>query len=153
LYSACDALVLIGPKAGQADPAVIDLLNDHDCEVQRSAPFILAALGPITTNVIPALINALTNDGDWYTEENALRAIGLIGPAATNAIPDLVLELKHFHPDFREFAAEALGNIGPKSKSAIPALLAAERDQNIAVSDAARSALLKIEVVAPAKAP
>jgi hypothetical protein len=150
-YSALEAVTLVGPAAGKAVPAIINLLNDRDVELRRAAPQTLGRLGPLTRSVVPALVMALTN-GDWYAEENAVRALGAMGPAASNAIPALVIELKHVHPDFRSYAAEALGNVGPGARMAIPALLTAMRDQNPMVREAARSALLRIDATAATKA-
>ncbi len=152
-FAALDALALLAPSAPGAVPAIINALNAPDVVLQRSVPSILGRLRPITSNVVAALVYALTRNGDWYTQEEALQALGGMGPAATNAIPALADALKHEHPDFREWAAEGLGNMGLSAQAAVPGLLlTATHDQLLWVREAASNALLKIDPEAAAKA-
>jgi HEAT repeat protein len=76
-------------------------------------------------------------------------AIGTIGADAVWAVPTLVGLLSHATPQVRALAARTLGRIGPAAKEAKSALEAARRDPNVAVQNAAKDAVHRIEAGTP----
>jgi HEAT repeat protein len=111
------ALSLIGPKAENAVPALIDALRDK----ARADPLVAKKI-----------------------RENALYALRRIGPGATAATPVLVAMLLDNKLDYsdRQGAAEVLGAIGHGAGEAERALAqAAERDEDHRVRSAAAQAL------------
>ena len=172
---AVDALNLIGPKAEEAVPALIDALKLH-ARKQRGASFIVSsdagsALASIGEPAVPALIETL-KDEHVLVRFEAASALGtmyrrrmlgetrtrVIGPAAKQAVAALIDALKDDSSVPKEYlglvpqhAAKALGQIGPDATDAVPALIEATKDENEFVRQQAAEALKKIDLEAAAK--
>jgi HEAT repeat protein len=146
--AALNALAMLAPSAHSAMTAIINALTNEDVEIGRTAALALGTLGPVTSNVVPALVSAMTTNLDWYEEGNAMYSLGVIRPVTTNAISALVNAMKNGRCE----AAEALGNMGPSGASAALELLTAIRSADMMMSEAASTALLKIDPEAAAKA-
>jgi glyceraldehyde-3-phosphate dehydrogenase type I len=112
----------------------------------------LGKIGPVTDQVIPALIKAL-EDSDWEVRYYAAKALGKIGPVAKDAAPALIKVLEDSDSYVRRYAAEALGKIGPVTDQVIPALVRALKGSDRYVHRYAAEALGKIGPVAKDAAP
>jgi HEAT repeat protein len=121
-------LGLIGPRAREAVPRLIELLKDRERGIGAAVMEAQAGIGPAAKDAIPALIAELK----WSLQKGhggrgpPAEALGRIGPAAKDAVPALIeaLEGKGGTDGVAE-AAEALGRIGPVSDKVVPALIAA----------------------------
>ncbi len=120
-FLAINALVKIGSGAV---PALLNELKNSESNVVRvHVARALGKIGPVTNDVVPALIAAL-EDPDNYLRKTAAEALGEIGPAAKDAVPSLIAALKDPNVKVRREVVWALGKIGPSAKAAIPSLFA-----------------------------
>ena len=139
---------LFTPKSSSAGEAqaeeirkYITDLESGDLDVRSSAASALGNIGPVTEDVIPALIKAL-GDEDSGVRRSAASALGKIGPVTNEVIPALIKALGDEEWHGRSSAASALGNIG---KAAVPALIKALGDEErYVVRESAAFALGKI---------
>ncbi len=112
--SAALGVVILGPKAREAVPVVIDLLPESDLDTRR--PFLMNALmvmGEDARGAIPLLLDYL-DDEDFHTQYWSCRILGAIGPEARVAVPKLIELTEEGVASVRRNAAAALGRIGPE---------------------------------------
>ncbi|MEI6423585.1 MAG: HEAT repeat domain-containing protein, partial [Lentisphaerota bacterium] len=119
---------------------IIDLKSGNNAVRIRAAE-ALGNIGATTSEVIPALINALE---DKDVRDAAIEALGNIGASAKSAVPALIKALADGDSNVRMMSAEALGKIGPSAKSAVPTLIKVLKDSDSAVREKAADALKKI---------
>jgi HEAT repeat protein len=130
--------LLYKTKSSAAIPGLIQLLEDEDSSVRRSAA---SALGEIKSEAaIPGLIQLLEHE-DSFVRRSAASALGEIKSEA--AIPGLIKLLEHEDSFVRRSAASALGEI--KSEAAIPGLIKLLEHEDSFVRDSAASALGEIK--------
>ena len=139
--AAIHGLMLLGPDAAEAVPALIKILDkERFSSLSSDAARALGQIGPVTPEIIPALIEAL-DDKYSLTREAAAEALGQIGPITPEIIPELVGALGDSEAIVREAAAQALGQIGTEALEAVPALINALGDEWLRVPKAAIAAL------------
>ena len=122
-----------GPEAAGAAPAVIDILEDADEELQIAAITALGKIGAGAPAAIRWLVDALATAGpkllgtlDW--------ALGLVGPAAADAIGPVARQLAeypetiHMHLEIRYHAVWALAWLDPVGVQSLPYLLRSLQD-------------------------
>jgi HEAT repeat protein len=139
-----------GPKAAEAAPSVIALIDETGAGSRLNAQglsFTLAAMGP---RAIPALSEAIKSPRP-KTRLYSIIALGEMGTYAKRAVPLLVDALKDSDSSIRVQAALALGKIGPGAIEAIPALKACLEDKEGEVRAEAGGALRLID--RPARKP
>jgi HEAT repeat protein len=170
---ATDCLGLLGPRARDAIPALVELIRslagkwttDENLNGWSTIETAIRAVGridPQSPLVISALIEviekatALENPPEPKTDfpiiydrdptAAAAKVLGAIGPAAKAAVPALIARLRK--PADRDFSQDAivwtLGKIGPEAKDALPSLRELA-DQKVRISAAALLALHRIE--------
>src|SRR5262249_23489113 len=92
---AATVLGLIGPRAADAVPALMEVLKDRHAAADRraAAAFALGTIGPPAADIVPALIPAL-KDEKPEVRQRAAEARAWIGPPAREAVPALVAAIK-----------------------------------------------------------
>jgi hypothetical protein len=101
---------------GYSSEQLVELLQDGDAFVRRSAATSLGPCRRDAAQVVPALVGGL-EDFDREVRRCAVHSLGTIGPAARPAVPMILDELVRtsstpFHLD----AVRALGRIGPRDR-------------------------------------
>jgi HEAT repeat protein len=127
--------------------AVAERLADPAPEVRRQAGLSLAKFGPAARPATSALTGVFRADPDKLARVYALHTLcTAYGSDAKELIPVFTGRLKT-EPDFevRVAIAEELGSMGPAGAPALPALRDAQRDPQVKVREAARSAIRQIE--------
>ena len=150
---ALEILEDIGPPAGSAVPALVDLLEDGGDD-QRAILRALASIEAPASIVVPAIVDLLEAGEDLMWMADSLAGYGA---DAAPAVPLLVTLLGSDDEDTSQNAARVLGAIGPPAKSALPVLekLASDPDGGMAAM-AAGDAIGKITskaTDAPSKKP
>ncbi len=116
VYQAIGCLGLLGPRARDAVPALLEVIRNRTGKRTTDREFL------------------------WSTIEIAIRAVGRIDPESPEVIAALIQviegatalgktpppesDFSTFDNDPTEAAARVLGSIGPKAKAAVPALIA-----------------------------
>src|SRR5262245_6316904 len=114
-----------------AVPVLIELLQDNDREVRRSACYILALIGPEAEAAVPALIINLKPFPiglDDFTQRDPSRnlAVAALGCIGAVAVPPLMEALNDL--DVREKAAYALALGRPVPRASIELLKEKDND-------------------------
>jgi HEAT repeat protein len=137
---AAHVLGLIGPRAADAVPNLIAVLNRHQApaSLRSEAAFALGRIGELSAAIVPALSAAL-KDNKMEVREQAAEALGWIGSPAREAAPALVAALKDEELKVVRRACQALSSIG--DAEAAPALLELFRSDRAEVAGAAGRAL------------
>jgi HEAT repeat protein len=156
VYSAATCLGVLGPRAREAIPTVIEVMTRDFNEAagtlwhpQVGAAKALGRIDPRAEIVLPDLIRALkyrrTTRGHVGGDETqpqhrdceaaaaAARVLGSLGVRARAAAPALTEAVRAFKDPadrpVRQAAALALGQIGPEGKAAIPVLRSFMQDE------------------------
>jgi len=142
--AAAGTLGLIGPKAKQAIPALIDqvkkknlgataALRHFGAEAKAAVPTLIEALKDTETPPEPWTLidDSVEQNGMFTIRDFAARSLGAIGPEAKDAIPALIAALNDDKSDtVRARAAVALGRVGTSNPAdVIPALRKATKDR------------------------
>jgi HEAT repeat protein len=127
-WRAADILGQLGGQAGDAAPALIEALKDHDTHVRTVVATSLGALVPLPAEAVSQLITVL-EIGD-QSSTAAATTLSLFGAQAQTAVPALCAALKAKDSELRLNAARTLGKIGPKAAKAVPALVAGLKDDH-----------------------
>ena len=139
--------VALGRCGAAARPALAALhgaVDDREPAVRLAASLAIRQIDPQDRSYEPVLTDALrAADGQIMLE------VGRMGVDAAWAVPTLKVLLAHDSANVRSLAARTLGQIGPAASGAEPALKRSLRDPNVAVQDAARDALEKIQAPSP----
>jgi HEAT repeat protein len=116
------ALGRINPRASA--PALIKGLSDPNPAVHQQSCKVLGEIGPVTKEVVPALVGVLRPKKNFgHLPVLAAAGLGRMGPAAQGAVGPLTEALKNpADAELRLRAAEALGRIGLAPRIAVPAL-------------------------------
>lgn len=102
----------IGPEAEPAVPALVELIDDENPEVQREVMFALAKIGPGAKAAVPKLIETL-QECEGPVCFGACYALGSIGADAVDAKPVLRKALNGEDDSLCLFSAWALAHIDP----------------------------------------
>jgi pyruvate, orthophosphate dikinase len=171
---ALERLADIGTSAEKAIPYIImALLNDGNVYVRMYAARALGRIGPLSDEVIPALVNALKDS--YYVNRESVEALKKICPAAAYVLykslddadaayalgatvrlyPEIIppfihslqKELKGNDESRKHHAAYVLGEIGPAASESVDDLLYLlnNKFENIYARSAAAEALGKID--------
>ena len=111
--SAALSICLLGTKAGDVVPALIEAFADADLRTRR--PFLMNALlctGEHAEPALPLMIEFL-DDEDFHTQYWSCRVLAVLGPKAEPAVPRLIELVRDGVTSVRRNAALALGQIGP----------------------------------------
>lgn len=108
-FHAARALGRLGPAAGEAAPALLELLNDTgmNSNVGVAAAEAFARVSP---DPVPRLVAAL-KDKDLNARRNAACALAVLGPRAAAAVPLLTELAKDGDRELRQCALRSLGAI------------------------------------------
>jgi HEAT repeat protein len=137
---AATVLGLIGPRAADAVPALMEVLKDRHTPADRreAAAFALGRIGTPAADIVPALIAAL-KDEKPEVRQRAADALAWIGPPAREAVAALVAAIKDDDDKVAAAACQALAHTG--DAGATQALFAASRSERGPVANAAGLAL------------
>jgi len=134
------ALGVMGRAAKSSLPALEASLDDADARVRVRAALAIQKIDSQNRSFARVLIGAMrAGDG------RVLLEVGEMGAAGAWAVPTLAELLSHESAKMRSLAARTVGRIGPAAGEAKPALRRAMGDANVAVQDAAREALERID--------
>ena len=138
-------LMLMGPAAKEAVPAVLEIFNQHkvpkdsaDVLKRDQALEVLAKLGPSAAAAVPVLtdyIKDTTPLNQWFHSAPSLEALPFIpvfkvfqnlGSSAKSAVPALIKYTQVNHcREVRDEALKAVASIEPENQELYPALLSA----------------------------
>jgi HEAT repeat protein len=147
---AARGLAWLGPKAGEAVPALTAALKDQDVKVRVQALYALSEVGEPGKAAVPTILELLEPARSEKVEVRNAAVSALVKlQAAKQLVPRLIEGLKK--KDEAYAAANALGNIGADALPAVPALIAAMKEPNTA--GIAGDALARIGSVPPENVP
>jgi RNA polymerase sigma factor (sigma-70 family) len=90
---------------------LIDILNNKDERIRRTAISLIGKIGPPAGSAVTALVITLST-GDSQIREDCVNALGQIGPDAASVLPILrALATKDSSQDVRDAAKEAIDKI------------------------------------------
>ncbi len=157
-YDAVRVMEAVGPEAGQAVPALIELLgarSHNTIDIVKT----LGAIGPNAKDAIPALIDTLC-DGRHVGNQNhkdltrhVVLAIETISTDKVSIVSRLGDALTDPSERVRIVAARSLSFLGDQSEGAVGALTTALRDPNWEVREYAADALGNIGAGAASAVP
>ncbi|MFC1515385.1 HEAT repeat domain-containing protein [Thermodesulfobacteriota bacterium] len=125
-YFSAVALSAIKPKAEEAVPVLIDMLEYCFPEL---CPAIGNLIGRIGTPAVPMLIKLMNNENESeHARRASIVALGYIGPGAKKAVPALLKMIKDESGKFPHEAANALAKIEEPS---VPTLINLLNDKNL----------------------
>lgn len=119
-------------------PALVQIVNDPDPDVQTNAVEAVASLGE---SIVPRVSNALRNP---QLQRPAIRVLKKLGPKASGAVDALVSAAADAKPADRAEIFFALAAIGPKAAPATDMLAKAIFSKDDAERESALFALRKI---------
>ena len=122
--------------ARDAEPGLLEQIQDKDEKVRNAALEKLASRPPDSPDLVFGLVDLLRNK-DEEIRGSARSAFKELGSKAKNALPRLVELLAEKDAAVREAAAASLGFLGREAASAVPVLVGALRDGNASVRSAA----------------
>jgi HEAT repeat protein len=154
----CEALALLGPRAGAAIPCLIDALRSDDVflvveaakalwriagraaeavpelarvfdDSEESVCDAICEIGPAAEPLVDKVIGAL-DSGDWDLQWAAADALGAIGSSRPDVVAALATALGHPSPIVRSAAGRALAAIGPATVPALIEILEAPDDDD-----------------------
>lgn len=143
---AASAIGLIGPKAKEAVPSLIDALRpcldlplDEDWEgLYRQVAKSLGQIGPDAADAIPLLYEIVNaedeEDSLWLVRASASK--GLVGIGAP-ALEFLLLRLKEEEGEYRSNVISLLADFGERAKAALPGLIADLRSEDVRTREVA----------------
>lgn len=129
-----DALKVMGPRAYEAIPALIQGMADSDISVRMTAQDIFFSIGP---EAVPALIQALQHESE-LVRQSAVEVLKRFGAGTNGVVPALGQALQDKHYMVRSAAILALSEMN-LTEVAISALVEALQSENEEVrQDAAK---------------
>ena len=149
-WSAAEAVAVLPVKiVGPTVPNMVELLNDLDLDIRKSATDTLAVWGgkldeANSSSVVQGLAKGAVT-GDVEPRIASMQALTYYGPQySAHALPNLLKALKHHDPRVRRVAALVIGDYGPAAKAAVPGLRHALGDTDQEVRINASDAILSI---------
>ena len=124
--AAAETIGRIGFHDKAAAEALLVALKDPAENLRSDAATALGGVGPVTKEVVPALIEAAKDDKDVTLRTAAVEALGAIGPEAKDAVPLLIDALKKGKgrsPYRDDDAIKSLAAIGEPAAGPLFALL------------------------------
>ncbi|HKS36385.1 MAG TPA: HEAT repeat domain-containing protein [Verrucomicrobiae bacterium] len=121
-------LGVLGPKAGEAAPALGKALNDPNSAVRKEAVTALWQIGPPARAALPQLKAALRLDDDYFRLQ-VVHALWDVGLEAQLTVPILIGVLENTNNPNRAKAAMILAEMGPAACAAAPALTNVLREE------------------------
>jgi HEAT repeat protein len=133
---AADVLILFGPSAATATPALLRAAREPDEGLRRTAVTTLGAIR--SPAALEPLIDILIFDESPAVQDAAAVSISQIGAAAVARLRSL---LDDADPATQLRSADALRRIGPPARNAAPRLTELLKSDDISVGVAAAEAL------------
>jgi HEAT repeat protein len=129
--SAIRALGVLGPIAGDAAPALIDVVRDEKARERAYAATVLPKIGADRDLVVPLLIDLLNDPSGSVVWASADMLREHYPEAARSIVPLLAERLKDDAPEVRSRAAHSLHVLGPLAEEAIPEMVDALSDRAV----------------------
>jgi HEAT repeat protein len=142
------ALSLLGPKAANAIPALVQAVEENGDQFQLAAVIALPDIGP---EAVPGLVRLLGHPNPKVRWQ-AVSCLGGIRPRSKPLLEALCRALGDRDSSVRQEAAEVLEQMPFPTPDAIPALRVALKDEDPKVALAAANALRKGGATAEVKA-
>jgi HEAT repeat protein len=117
----------LGSKAGEAVPALADVLGEGDMRTRSLAVETLISLGKVS---VPALLQAL-KDKNTLKRIDAIACLGQMKGQAATIVPALIEALKDENASVRMASVLAFQFLGAEGKPAIPLLMQSLDDRTI----------------------
>lgn len=156
------ALGAIGSDAGDAVPALAQLLGHPDRHIRIEAALALSKMDPASRQAVPALSQALKDEEPWV-RMNAAMALFRLGKEAHSALPvlleaiddeDNMTNLSAFHFTIQELITLAIGRVSAGESEALSKLVwALDPDNPAEIRTAAARALGEVGPAAKSVAP
>lgn len=147
--NAVRTIILFGPAAVTAAPALIDRLSDTDVSLRTNAAIALTGIDVSdddTPKAITALAKRVTDDPQAIVRYHAAVALGTFGQDARPAVPQLISASRdNTSWEIRKAAVYALGKTGAGDKDDPPDMRVA--NALIQVLGAEHTALVRLEAV------
>jgi HEAT repeat protein len=122
-YRACSGFGVLGAKAQNAVPALMEIANRNLSRASRwYAIEALVLVGPPAQEAIPLLSGWATN-ADGSVRSYAINALGRIRAEPERGLPVLINALNDPDVQIRTAALMALQGLGPNAKPALPVLV------------------------------
>jgi HEAT repeat protein len=155
-FAASHKLMMTGPVAKKAVPALKNLLGDPKPAVRIEAALALVGIDvKEATGTVPALIEGLK--ADEHPAIEAAEALAELGPVAKGALPELVNRFDAKSPHLRLYAAEAAARIDPaqaaKAVEVLVGLLQNEKYKSSMIRSYSLGALQRIGPAAKSALP
>jgi HEAT repeat protein len=135
-----------GPRARDAAPFLIQVLESGEPAVRAEAARALSLIDAQSGPTVAALIEALSSETDEDVLQSLSEALGRIGEPA---LKGLVRSLEMGEPVTRRLCALSLGIMGQDGESAAPDLILALRDADPDVRAAAAWAIGRVANASP----
>lgn len=152
-FSAAFGFAALGQAAKSAVPALINLLDDKDEDIRKTAAHSLGSIGAEAQDAIPSLIKHLS-DPNQDVRVSSAEALSNIPSKSAQEVPALVKVLNQppTEPDVLFVTLDRLGGFRGQAKEAVPAILPLLHDRDSAIRDDAAKALKQIDPEAATKA-
>ena len=122
-------------------PFLINMVDDSNERISRSAIDALGCFGSSSAEAVPILVKQL--DLSAWKAHLAAGSLGRIRHDPGLCVPALVRSIDKW-PSSREWIAEALGRFGPEARDAVPSLVLLLADEDSAVKRTAAFSLSQI---------
>jgi len=153
-FSAAFGFAALGLAAKSAVPVLINLLDDKDEDIRKTAARALGSIGAEAQDAIPSLITHLS-DPSQDVRVSSAEALGNIPPKSVQEVPALlkVLSQPPTEPDVLFLILNRLGRFQGQARAAVPVILPYLHNQDISTRDCAAKALKQIDPEATAEGP
>lgn len=136
--TACKIIAMLGPRAHEAVPTLLDALDSEDDFTVIAAAVALWRVDRRIDVALPHLARLLPDLGETVCD-----AITQIGPAAAPLIGEVLEALQSDDWDLQWAAADALGHMGSSDPAVLATLTAALGHDSVIVVSAASTALAR----------
>jgi HEAT repeat protein len=141
--TACEIIAMLGPRAHEAVPTLLDALDSKNDFTVIAAAVALWRVDRRIDVALPHLARLFPDLGETVCD-----AITQIGPAAAPLIGEVLEALQSDDWDLQWAAADALGHMGSSDPAVLATLTAALGHDSVIVASAASTALARIGAAA-----
>ncbi|MEK7485905.1 MAG: HEAT repeat domain-containing protein [Planctomycetota bacterium] len=126
---ALDLLIMLGPEAEEAVPALILALQDMTYNVRYRTLAALGSIGTKAASAVPEMTKLYAKE-NWILKSTVINAVSSINPDAPELLPLLKDAFHHENLQLRQHALLITSRLGKKIVSLLPELLQALEEKN-----------------------